>query len=128
MAESHSGSVGKTKTGAKIKPKGDKKKASLGRERIELSIGKSMKKKISTMGNTEKIILKSAEFANVMDPATKKCKKVKIASVKENAANRHFVRRNIVTLGAVIETEAGPARVTSRPGQSGVVNAVLLSK
>jgi small subunit ribosomal protein S8e len=37
------------------------------------------------------------------------------------------VRQNIVTRGAVIETEAGRARVTSRPGQHGVINAVLIT-
>jgi small subunit ribosomal protein S8e len=36
------------------------------------------------------------------------------------------VRRNIVTKGAIIETDAGQARVVSRPGQDGQVNAVLL--
>ncbi|MEK6848627.1 MAG: 30S ribosomal protein S8e, partial [Nanoarchaeota archaeon] len=42
-------------------------------------------------------------------------------------ANRHFIRRNIMTKGSVIDTELGKARITSRPGQDGVVNAVLIS-
>ena len=52
-------------------------------------------------------------------------KKAKIISVAENKASRHFLRRNIITKGAVIETELGKAKVTSRPGQHGVINAVL---
>jgi len=53
-----------------------------------------------------------------------KAKKVKILTVKENPANRHFVRRNVITRGAIIDTEAGLAKVTSRPTRDGVVSAV----
>ena len=55
-----------------------------------------------------------------------KAKKVKILSVKENPANRHFVRRNIITKGAIINTDAGLAKVTSRPTRDGVVSAILV--
>lgn len=65
-------------------------------------------------------------LANVFDPKTKKYKKVKIETIVENTANRHFVRRNIITKGAIIKTELGNAKVTSRPGQEPVVNAVLV--
>ncbi|RLF82243.1 30S ribosomal protein S8e, partial [Thermococci archaeon] len=54
--------------------------------------------------------------------------KVKIISVVENPANRQYVRRNIVTKGAIVQTEIGKALVTSRPGQDGIVNAVLLKE
>jgi ribosomal protein S8E len=49
-----------------------------------------------------------------------------IETVVENTASGHYVRRNIITKGAVIKTAAGNARVTSRPGQDGVINAVLI--
>ena len=45
---------------------------------------------------------------------------------KENKANQHYVRRSILTKGAVIKTEIGDARITNRPGQDGVINARLL--
>ena len=67
-----------------------------------------------------------AEVANVYVPSEKVTKKVKIQTVKENPANPHYVQRNIMNRGTVIQTELGDARVTSRPGQDGVVNAVLL--
>jgi small subunit ribosomal protein S8e len=51
-----------------------------------------------------------------------------IENVAENAANPNYARRNIVTRGAVIETSEGRARVTSRPGQDGQVNAVLVEE
>ena len=63
---------------------------------------------------------------NVVDPKTKSSKKVKIKTITENPANRNFVRRNIITKGAVIETELGKAKITGRPGQDAAINAVLL--
>jgi small subunit ribosomal protein S8e len=51
---------------------------------------------------------------------------VKIETVKDNKANLHYMRRSILTKGAVIKTELGDARITNRPGQDGVVNAILL--
>ena len=62
----------------------------------------------------------------MIDSKTGKSSKVKIKSVVENPADMHFVRRNIITKGAIIETEKGKAKVTSRPSQDGIVNAVLI--
>lgn len=77
-------------------------------------------------GANRKISLLSENTANVLDPKTKKYSKAKIKTIVENPANRHFIRRNIMTKGCVIDTEKGKARVTSRPGQDGTVNAVLI--
>jgi small subunit ribosomal protein S8e len=62
----------------------------------------------------------------VTDPKNGETKKVKIQTVEKNTANPNFVRRNLLTKGAVIKTEIGHARIMSRPGQDGVINAVLL--
>lgn len=78
------------------------------------------------IGGSKKTLLLSCNLANVYNPKEKKYSVVKIKTITENAANRHFVRRNILTKGAVIETEIGKAKVTSRPGQEGTVNAVLI--
>jgi len=43
-------------------------------------------------------------------------------------SNREYAKRNIITKGAIIQTSEGKARVTSRPGQDGVVNAVLIEE
>ena len=51
---------------------------------------------------------------------------VKLLNVIENSANPNYVRRNIITKGAIVETELGHAKVTSRPGQDGVVNGVIV--
>ena len=70
----------------------------------------------------------STELANVVNPKTKKSSRVKIQTVVENRANPFYVRRNIFNKGAIIETELGKAKITSRPGQHGVVNAILILK
>lgn len=68
-----------------------------------------------------------ADHANVSDPSGKVAKS-KILRVKKSPANRDYERRGVITRGAVIETEAGEAIVTSRPAADGVVNAVLSPK
>jgi small subunit ribosomal protein S8e len=78
------------------------------------------------MGSNLKHKLLSEEYVNLADPKTKKVTKAKITTVVENPANRNFVRRNILTKGTIVETEKGKARITSRPGQEGTVNAVLI--
>lgn len=76
-------------------------------------------------GGTE-LALRKAEFANVTDPSSRKTAKTKIVKVTHNPANRDYERRGVLTKGAIIETELGPAKVVSRPGQDGVVNALLV--
>ncbi len=77
-------------------------------------------------GRNYKVSLLSINIANVYDPKEKKYKKANIMTVVDNPANRNYVRRNIITKGTIIETNLGKARVTSRPGQEGMVNAVLV--
>jgi small subunit ribosomal protein S8e len=79
-----------------------------------------------TRGNNVKAAFKTAEFANVIDQEAKKVTKSKILRVTKNPANRDYERRGVISMGAFIDTESGPARVVSRPGQNGVVNAVLM--
>jgi len=75
-----------------------------------------------------KTSLKFAEAANVHDSASGKTSKTKITRVLENPANRDYERRGVITRGALIDTELGRARVTSRPAQDGVINALLEAK
>jgi small subunit ribosomal protein S8e len=77
-------------------------------------------------GGRKKFRLTKASLVNVLDPKTRVSKKVKILSVKVNPSDPHYVQRNIITKGATIQTELGMARVTSRPGRDGIINAVLI--
>ena len=114
-------------SGGKYKQKGRKEKVyELGREPAFTGLDKKRAKTVRTRGNHKKIVLLSTDTANLFDPKTKKYEQVKIKTITDNPANRHFVRRNIMTKGSIIDTEKGKARITSRPGQDGVVNAVLI--
>jgi len=89
-------------------------------------LGKKVFKVIRTVGGNKKRVLLSGEIANVYNPKEKKYEKLKIETILESPANRNFVRRNIITKGTILKTEKGKARVTSRPGQEGNINAVLV--
>ena len=115
-------------TGALIKKSKKKKRFERGSIFLETRIGKRKTKEQRMVGGGIKTKVLFEEKANVYDPKTKKSQTTKIISVEENTANPHYVRRNVITKGAVIKTEAGLARVTSRPGQHGVINAILLEK
>jgi small subunit ribosomal protein S8e len=100
-----------------------KRKHELGREPTETELGEPSFRVVDAQGNGEKVRVLSTDVANVAtDDGTVQAD---IENVLENAANPNYVRRNIITKGAVIETSEGQARVTSRPGQHGQVSAVL---
>ena len=117
----------RTVGGARYHDYRKKKLYDKGSEPTHTKIGKTQLKRVKGKAAIQKIKVVVAETANVLDPKTKQFKQAKIVTVKENPASQHFVRRNIITKGAVIETEIGKARVTSRPGQDGTINAVLIS-
>jgi len=76
-------------------------------------------------GGSAKVQLAQADWAVVTNKATGKTSKTKLLRVVRNPANVDYQRRRVITKGAVIDTELGQARVTSRPGQDGVINAIL---
>jgi small subunit ribosomal protein S8e len=112
---------------------GGRKVAMRGRRKFEIDrypneavVGATQIVARRTRGDNVKAAFKTAEFANVIDKESKKVAKVKILKVTKNPANRDYKRRGVISKGAVIETESGTAVVVSRPGQDGVVNAVLV--
>ncbi len=78
-------------------------------------------------GNNQKTALKSIDFVNLATGEAK-VKKTKIIKVLENATNNDYKRRGIITKGAILETAEGKCRVVSKPGQLGIVNAILLKE
>jgi len=75
-----------------------------------------------------KVRIAAADFAVVTDKASGKSSKSKLLRVIRNPANVDYQRRGVITKGAIVDTELGQARVTSRPGQDGVINAILVEK
>ncbi len=78
-------------------------------------------------GNNQKTALKTIDFVNLAT-GDAKVKKAKIIKVLDNATNNDYKRRGIITKGAILETQEGKCRVISKPGQNGIVNAILLKE
>ena len=112
-------------TAKKYKHFRKKRKRELERPRLDTTIGEEKKKKERILGGNMKLKLFSTKFINVTDLNTNKTSKVRILGFEENLASKDFNRRHILTKGAVVETELGNVKITSRPGQHGVLNGVL---
>jgi small subunit ribosomal protein S8e len=122
------GRAGRRYTGAAIKASRGKRAYEIGGEAAETKLAERKIEKKIGMGGTAKTRLLQDAFANVTDPRTNATKKAKISQVLRNPASIDYQRRGIISKGAVIKTELGEAVVTSRPGQDGVINALLLKK
>lgn len=105
-----------------------KKSSEVGRDPTFTKLSERKFKGIRILGGKRKLVLLSGDSVNLCDPKGKKCKNAKLKTVKESPANRDFVRRNILTKGTIVETDAGLARISNRPGQEGTINAVLIEK
>jgi small subunit ribosomal protein S8e len=114
-------------SGARYKAKIIKKRQNLiGRIPAMTKVGAIKKQKIRARSNSRKLRLLNTDKVNLFDPKTKKFSLEKINNVVDSPADKNYIRRNIITKGAVISTSKGNAKVTSRPGQDGMVNAVLM--
>ena len=94
----------------------------------ETILGESRRRITRVRGGKKKVKLLKEKFVSVTDPKKGITEKIKILRVIRNKANVDYDRRGVITKGAEIETALGRARVTSRPGKDGVINAVLISK
>jgi small subunit ribosomal protein S8e len=117
---------GRKITGGKYKDFRKKKKHSLPGFTRKVKLKETKQKTLRGLGGNKKTVLLSADYANVLDPKTKKAKKVHIKNVIETPADRFLARQNILIKGALIETELGQAKITNRPSQEGMVQAVLI--
>ena len=115
-------------TGGRISPHRGKKRSEIGRELQQAKVGSLTKKAARARGGGRKDRLLRTEYASVTDLKSGSTSNSKIVEVLENLANPNYVRQNIITKGSVIQTEKGKAQVTSRPGQHGVVSAVLVNE
>jgi small subunit ribosomal protein S8e len=112
------------RTGGRRRNFRKKKKHELGDQPTETRLGETKLKTVEARGNTEKVRAVTADTASVATDG--EVVAAEIEDVVENVSNPNYVRRNIITKGAVVETSEGRARVTSRPGQDGQINAVLI--
>jgi small subunit ribosomal protein S8e len=126
MPEVH-GESRRKKTGGLKRPSSKRKKRNIGGTFSATTIGNTATRQRDSRGNTQKISLKRTDTVSVATPDGE-TKAAEIEAVLENDANPDFVRRDILTKGTVLQTSEGKARVTSRPGQNGTLNAVLIDE
>lgn len=119
----------------KKKPSGGKKRRYRKKRRYEdgsfpaeTTLGEVKRKIARGKGGNKKIKLLKGKFISVTDPKSREMEKVEIQRVVKNPANVDYDRRGVITKGAIVKTQKGLARVTSRPGQDGVINAVLVEE
>lgn len=113
-------------TGARRVKFRDKKLAHMGGVFTATKVAAADKRVVvSGRGSTTKTKLKRAAFINVRNKEGKIIK-VKIISV-EQSHMQDYVRQNIITKGAVLNTDLGKVRVTNRVGQDGVVNGIVVA-
>lgn len=96
-------------------------------EDAETKLSAHTQKLIRTRGAHQKVKLLATTTIMAMDRKTGKVQKATIKTVTENPANIHYVRRNILTKGAVVDTDLGKVKITSRPGQSGALSGVKVA-
>lgn len=126
MVQYHLRRTGRKVTGGAYEKGRKKRLCERGSDATNTTIGANKILPLRTKGGGVKVKVLYSEFVSVYDAKQKKNVKIKIKNVVNNAANRNFARRNIITKGAVLDTERGKVKITSRPGQHGTINAVLV--
>jgi small subunit ribosomal protein S8e len=116
--------IGRKSTGGKYHANRKKKKYELEGIPREVKLRDRKVKVLNVRGGNKKSVLLSCNIVNVSDG--KKVRKTKIKNVLETKSNRFLARQNILTKGAIIDTELGKARITNRPSQESQINAVLV--
>ena len=111
-------------TGGRLRPNRKKRRFEIAPELQHATIGPGTVKPYRGRGNNRKRRILTADRVNVYDPATRKMQSARVITVRENPANPNYVQRNIITKGAILETDVGLVQVRSRPGQDGVLNGV----
>ncbi len=112
-------------TGGRRVPLRTRRKYEIDRYPNEAVMGQQVTVTRMVRANHIKTALKTADHVNLA-LADGKVKKSKILKVLENSTNNDYQRRGVISKGAILETEDGKCRVVSRPGQHGIVNAILL--
>ncbi|DAC28196.1 MAG TPA: 30S ribosomal protein S8e [Candidatus Poseidoniales archaeon] len=125
MAQWHGISRRKPSGGRKVRARG-KRSTEISTEKQLALIGESKKKIYRRTGGNTLVRVLAADKVSINDPKTGKTTLGTIENVVENESDPNYVRRNVLVKGAIIETDKGRVKITSRPGKDGVINGVLL--
>ena len=105
-----------------------KRRTEIASEKQFATIGPPLRKVYRKRSGLRTVRILSDNIVNVNDPKKGITKKANMVTVVESPADVNYVRRNIITKGAVVETDIGKVRLTSRPGKDGVLNGVLIDE
>jgi small subunit ribosomal protein S8e len=125
MAQWHGISRRKPSGGRKVQAR-SKRATEISTEKQFALVGEAKRKIYRKTGGNTMVRVMAANKVSINNPKNGKTTLGDIHSVVENASDPNYVRRNILVKGAVIETNQGRVRITSRPGKDGVINGVLL--
>ena len=125
MAQWHGISRRKPSGGRKVQARG-KRSTEISTEKQMALIGESKTKIYRRTGGNTLVRVLAADKVSINDPKTGKTSLGTIENVVENESDPNYVRRNVLVKGAIIETDKGRVKITSRPGKDGVINGVLL--
>ncbi|MDG1550526.1 MAG: 30S ribosomal protein S8e [Candidatus Poseidoniaceae archaeon] len=125
MAQWHGISRRKPSGGRKVQARG-KRSTEISSEKQMALIGESKTKIYRRTGGNTLVRVLAADKVSINDPKTGKTTLGTIENVVENESDPNYVRRNVLVKGAIIETDKGRVRITSRPGKDGVINGILV--
>ena len=98
----------------------------MGRTPTETLMGDAKRMTIDSRSKTKKTPALRLTQVNVTDPSKNTTTRAEVQDVERNPANMDYQRRKVITRGTIIKTTKGRAMVTSRPGQDGILNAILI--
>ena len=124
MAQWHGISRRKSTGGRRVPARG-KRSTEISSEKQFALIGDPKRKIYRTTGGNVLVRVLSENKCNVNDKKGKNSV-ASISTVVANEANSNYIRRNILTKGAIVETDKGNVKITSRPGHDGVLNGVIV--
>jgi small subunit ribosomal protein S8e len=105
-----------------------KRKYELGSPPTKTTLSSEEERKVErVMGGNYKVRLKATTYVNVSLPDGT-TRKVKILDVVETPENPQYAKFKIISKGSIVKTELGLVKITSRPGQDGVLNGVLIQR
>ena len=125
MAQWHGISRRKPSGGRRVQARG-KRSTEISTEKQMALIGEPKRKIYRRTGGKTLVRVLAANKVSINNPKTGKTVLGTIENVVENESDPNYVRRNVLVKGAIIETDKGRVRITSRPGKDGVINGVLV--
>jgi small subunit ribosomal protein S8e len=89
-------------------------------------LGDTKRKTLRVRGGNSKTILLRTNKTNIL--TKNKAENAEIKNVLETPQNLFLARQNRLLKGAIIETSLGKAKITNRPSQEGLINAILIKE